>query len=63
MAVYIDETVVKRKEYLSAIIALNVIVWKNISRNCRKRQLDWIASGRLEAMKDTDKHITVGKSL
>ena len=27
MAVYIDETVVKRKEYLCAIIALNVIVW------------------------------------
>ena len=26
MAVYIDETVVKRKDYLSAIIALNVIV-------------------------------------
>ena len=28
MAVDIDETVVKQKEYLSAIIALNVVVWK-----------------------------------
>ena len=27
MAVGIDVTVVKRKEYLSAIIALNVVVW------------------------------------
>ena len=36
---------------------------EHISRNCRKRQLDWIASGRLEAIKDTGKHIIVGKSL
>ena len=27
MAVGIDVTVIKRKEYLSAIIALNVVVW------------------------------------
>ena len=38
MAVDIDETVVKQKEY-------------------------WIASVRLEAIKDTDKHIIVRKSL
>ena len=36
---------------------------EDISRHCRKRQLDWIASVRLEAIKDTDKHIIVRKSL
>ena len=39
MAVGIDVTIVKRKEYLIAIIALNVIVWTILVCNAEKDKI------------------------
>ena len=47
MAVGIDVTVIKRKEYLSAIIALNVVLWIKLvgtaeKDKLRETRMDWL---------------------
>ena len=57
-AVGIDVTVVKRKEYLSAIIALNVVVWIILVGTAEKDKIreNWLDCFRAqEGIKDTDK--------
>ena len=61
MAVGIDITVVKRNEYLTAVIVLNVLVWIILVGTARKdkiretRQDCFKGGGGQEAIKDTGK--------
>ena len=64
MAVGIDVTVIKRKEYLSAIIALNVVVWIKLvgtaeKDKLRETRMDWLGGQEgqkgQETIRDTEK--------